>query len=179
MANCFQEAIYLKKRFSITEVKTWTALNVMNELSVQLGHYACILSGNNYVKEIGRNIYDKEDEISDILLQLCAICEKLDIDNYLIELDKYSFISEEKAIIDMIALIGQLEEAIMELEGYRHEKNRQGYTKKEEFILDRISKIFTIIFSIVEVNNYDIIKCFKKMCDNAHAFLDKWGEQNV
>lgn len=74
LENCFDNAIKLKERFKITEKKEWNSLIVILELNIQIGHYTSLLSNNEYTTEKGRKISDKADELSDILLQLCALC---------------------------------------------------------------------------------------------------------
>ena len=72
--NCFNDAINLKERFKLLEEQKWDELTIMDEFMIQLGHYSMLISGEDIAKENGRNIHDYADEISDILLQLCAFC---------------------------------------------------------------------------------------------------------
>lgn len=175
LENEFEKAVKLKKEFQITEQKKWTALQVANELVVQLGHYANILDHDDYSMEYKRKIDDKEDEISDILLQLCALCEKLDIKKEEIKIIDFKFKSEENSLINLMILCGQLTETIMEEDGYRHKKDRAGFISRKEFIIDRISRMFSIVFA--NENKFDYIKSFERMIKSAEKFLKEYKEK--
>lgn len=177
MQNCYLEAIELKNKFKITEDKEWTALTVTNELFVQLGHYSFVVCNNNYTEEIGRNINNSKDELADILLQLCALCGKLNIDKEKIKYYDTKIESVNEAILQLVTLIGQLTETIMELEGYRHNKERIGYVTKKDFIIERINKCFSIVFWIANKEKYDMVLEFNKMKVNALDFLKKYKEE--
>lgn len=175
--ECYEEAIKLKKQFAITEEKKWSALTITNELFVQLGHYSFIICNNTFVKENGRIINNPKDELSDILLQLCALCGKLNIDKNNIK--PYYFIGNSlyESVLQLLTLVGQLTECIMELEGYRHSKERIGYSTKIEFITERINKCLSIIFKIAESQNYDMIYEFNLMKKSSLNFLENYRKE--
>lgn len=175
---CYDEAVKLKEQFKITENKPWTALTVTNEMNVQLGHYCFIICNTEYTKEKGRNIINPKDELADILLQLCALCNKLNIKKERLTSYEVTFDSIYEAILMINVLLGQITESIMEIEGYRHDKNREGYNTKDDFIIERINKCFSIIFLISERQKYDMIEEFYKMKENAVAFLEHFKEVN-
>lgn len=174
--DCYDEAVNLKERFKITENKPWTALTVTNEMIVQLGHYCFIICNTDYTEEKGRNITNPKDELADILLQLCALCNKLNIKKEKILRYEVTFDNISDAILMFNVLLGQITESIMELEGYRHNKSRKGYSTKEDFIVERINKCFSIVFSISEQQNYNMINEFYKMKENAISFLKNYEE---
>ena len=176
--ECYDEAIKLKEQFKITENKPWTALTVINELLVQLGHYCFIICNTEYIKEKERNIINPKDELTDILLQLCSLCNKLNIKKEKLIAYEVTFDSIVKATLMLNVLLGQITEAIMELEGYRHNKERKGYNSKYDFIIERVNKCFSIIFSISERQKYDMIEEFYKMEANAIIFLEHFREEN-
>lgn len=175
--ECYEEAVKLKKQFEITENKKWSALTITNELFVQLGHYSFIVCNNKFVEENGRNINDPKDELADILLQLCALCGKLNIDKKLIKPYYFSETSINESVLQLVTLVGQLTECIMEIEGYRHQKERKGYPTKIEFIIERINKCFSIIFKISENRNYNMISEFYLMKKSALSFLENYRKE--
>lgn len=120
----------------------------------------------------GRKIDNRKDEISDILLQLCALSEKLNIDKEQIVYNKYNYKTEEDTVINLIILCGQLTETIMEEEKYRHKKKRVGFISNRKFIIDRISRMFSIIFSNPDSQEY--IDSFDDMICDAENFLIKF-----
>ena len=195
--KCFEEALNLKERFKLIEDKNWDDLTIMNEFMVQMGHYAMLVSGQEIAKEKGRNIHSIEDEICDILLQCCAFCkfreiskedivleytklrkkynefeDKESIERY-VKFNDMQFTHEKDAIMNIMSLAGQIIEAILEEKKYRFYKPRDEFSSHQEFIIDKISKIFSIIFSIVEYKNIDIIEDFNEMCKDANNFIDK------
>lgn len=40
----FEKAVDLKKRFKKTEDNEWNSMTILNELGVQIGHYAYVLN---------------------------------------------------------------------------------------------------------------------------------------
>ncbi len=175
--ECYDEAIELKKQFEITEDKKWSALTITNELFVQLGHYSFIICNNKFVEENGRIINNPKDELSDILLQLCALCGKLNIDKNHLKSYNFRVTTLNEAVLQLVTLVGQLTECIMELEAYRHSKERLGYSTKIEFIIERINKCFSIIFKIAENQNYDMIFEFNLMKKNSLEFLKNYSKE--
>lgn len=126
----------------------------------------------NIQMKIGRKIDNRKDEISDILLQLCALCERLNIAKEQIVFNKYNYKTQEDTAINLVILCGQLTETIMEEEKYRHKKKRVGFINNKEFIIDRISRMFSIIFSNPDSKEY--IDSFDNMICNAENFLIKF-----
>lgn len=172
--KCYDDAVELKKQFKITENKEWTVLIVINELFVQVGHYSLIICNNEFCKEFGRNIINPKDELADILLQLCALCEKLNIDKKQIKIYATNLKGTEDAVLQIVTLIGQITETVMEIEKYRHSKERIGFETKVQFIIEKINKCFSIIFEIAEKENYDMISEFFLMKEDALKFLNQY-----
>lgn len=175
--DCYDKAIELKRQFRITQDKEWDAMVIMNELVVQLGHYSYIICKSQYTREEGRKINDAGDELSDILLQLCALCGKLNINKKNINEIKPTLKSNVDATLQLVTLVGQITEAIMELEKYRHNKERCGYKNKKDFIIDRICKCFSIIFWIADNEKIDMILEYNKMEKNSIKFLKRYNEK--
>ena len=171
--NCFNDAINLKERFKLLEEQKWDELTIMNEFMIQLGHYSMLISGEDIAKENGRNIHDYADEISDILLQLCAFCNIKKIQKEDIKYKKIICNDEKVIVMNIMSLTGQIIETILEDKKYRFNKERFGYKNKNDFIVDRISKIISLVFSIIEHRKIDIINSFKTMCIDANSFIDK------
>lgn len=128
----------------------------------------------NFQKNIGRIIDNKYDEISDILLQLCALCENLGVNKEMITIYKYNSENEKVSLIDFIILYGQLTEVIMEEKGYRHKKERMDISRRD-FIIERISKMFSILFSSSDSKKY--INAFENMLKDANKFLENFKKE--
>lgn len=77
--NYYDKAIELKERFKVTEDKKWDSLTVISELNVQFGHLTYLLSDYKEYGEKNRNIHNVGDELSDVLLQIFALCNKCKI----------------------------------------------------------------------------------------------------
>lgn len=166
----FDNAIKLKERFKKTEPKKWTSLTVVCELNVQYAHLINTTYHDNYLDEKGRNIVNTNDELCDVLLQLCYLSylEGININN--IKKYKNKKINIEYAII----LLGQLTEAIMEKEKYRFNKNRIGFNSINDFIEDRLLRLFIIVGNFALNNKINIIKEFDLMLIDANNFLDNY-----
>ncbi len=167
---CYDEAIKLKIRFKLTEPREWDSLTTTLEAIVQVGHvYNVLYSNIESVKEVGRNINNIGDELSDVILQLSylAYLEKVDINEII---NNNEFNSNEIECFPI--LIGQLTEALMEENGYRFKKKRKNYDSTKDFVTDRINKLYNLLFNYCETNNIDIIEQFKLMLKDAHRFLD-------
>ncbi len=174
LENCFDNAIKLKERFKITEKKEWNSLIVILELNIQIGHYTSLLSNNEYTTEKGRKISDKADELSDILLQLCALCWKLKIKKQDIILKEYNFNDEFYATLDLQTLLGQISEVLLEEAQYRHYKPRYNFKNHTDFLIEKISKMFSIVIEIGKINKFNMIEEFNIMCKDASNFLDSY-----
>ncbi|HBY20640.1 MAG: hypothetical protein A2Y24_01290 [Clostridiales bacterium GWE2_32_10] len=133
----YKPAVELKEVFKITEKKQWNETTVLMELYVQIGHMGLLIGQDkdliNYSLEVGRNIHSYEDEISDVLLQLIALSNKLKINleeelgNYTIEHMKFDNTSDLEITNSIVVLVGQITEAIMEKKEYRHFKQREKF----------------------------------------------------
>ena len=110
LLNNYDKAIKLSNRFKKTRLLVWTPLDVLNELAIQIGHVFNI--DNKDYSEEGRNINNLGDELSDVLLQLIALSQLLNIN-----LKEYnsSDVVNSYNINDIVVLFGQVTEAIMEI----------------------------------------------------------------
>lgn len=171
--SCYEKAINLKQRFKLIETKKWDDLTIMDEFIIQLGHYSMLVSGEDIAKEKGRNIESFEDELCDILLQLCAFCSIRKIKKKEISFENLQYTDEKNIVLDINSLAGQIIEAILEEKEYRFNKSREGFEDYQAFIIDKISKIYSLIFSIIVYKNINIIQEFNKMCDDANNFISK------
>lgn len=166
----YQNAIELKERFKCIESKEWNSLIVSNELVVQYAHLINTINQDEYLNEKGRNIVNTNDEISDVLLQICYL-------GYMEQVDFFKIEDYEIKEVDIklgIVLLGQLVEALMEKEGYRFKKDRCGFQDNQQFVADRIIKLLLIIYNFSKKNNIDIVSDFKLMLEDASAFLDNY-----
>lgn len=166
----YKNAIELKERFKSIESKNWNSLIVSNELVVQYGHLINTIYQDESLNEDGRNIVNTNDEISDVLLQLCYL-------GYIEQVDFSKIEQYEIKDIDIklgSILLGQLVEVLMEKEGYRYKKDRYGFKNNQLFIEDRIIKLLLIIYNFSKNNNIDIISDFKLMLEDANGFLDSY-----
>ena len=166
----YPKAIELKKKFKIIEKKEWNSITVLAELTVQLSHLYNALYPSDEINEVGRNISNIGDEISDVLLQLSylAYIEKININN----IKKYEDYSYDH-ITGLSVLLGQLTERILEKYDYRFDKNRPGFATPKAFIEDRILKMFAIVDNYAVRKGIDINKEFNDMYEDATSFITK------
>jgi NTP pyrophosphatase (non-canonical NTP hydrolase) len=166
----YPKAIELKKQFRVLEKKEWDETTVLAELTIQVSHLYNVIFSDPAVNEIGRNIHDLGDEISDVLLQLSylAYVENVDVT----KINNYEAYNYNK-LSGVNILLGQLIECILEKNEYRFDKNRPGFNKPEEFIEDRILKLFKLVSNFAESNLIDINTEFEKMYEDATSFISK------
>lgn len=165
----FSKSIDLKKRFEITETKSWTDLCVLNELYVQLGHVYSVLTSNSLNEEY-RNINNLGDEISDVFFQLMLL---LYYSKYDIKKVKYLDTKEENIEALVIAL-GQCSEAILEKNGLRFNKERPGFISLNDYILYKINEMFSILYNYCNANKVNIDFEYNLMLVDANNFLDRY-----
>lgn len=172
--NYYDKAIKLSNEFSVTRSFEWGNLLILNELSIQIGHIYNVVYKNDVVNEKDRIFDNLGDEISDVLLQLIALSDSLNLDLYEIK-DMEMF--DEKDWLSLPILFGQLNEAIMEKEGYRFSKPRKGFSNIDEFIKNRILRLFIITYNISLNYNLDIQKEFELMLEDANGFLARFSKK--
>ena len=177
----YDKSIELKAKFKITEKKTWYPVTVLAELNVQLGHLSYLLSNYKEFGEKNRKIDNYGDELSDVLLQLFALCWKLklDIRTYDSLYDIDSNISPGEALLIFVNIYGQVSEMVMELAGYRHYKIRYGYSKQNKFLLDKISQLINLIFIIADKLEIDLSVEYSLMLKDASKFLENYEKSFV
>lgn len=164
----YENALRLVKAFDSTKEKAWDNLLYLNELYVQLGHVYNVLYPNSNVNEENRKIDNLGDELSDVALQLINLASNLGINMYEIkDMENYN----HNDLNGIPVLLGQLTESVMEMNGYRFQKNRKGFENHLDFAKDRIFKTFIITFNIAKDNNLDMIKEFDDMMEDATGFL--------
>ena len=168
MKTRFTKAIELKKQFRVLEQREWDETTVLKELTIQISHLYNVVYSDPAVTEVGRNIHDQGDEISDVLLQLSylAYIENVDV-NKISDYEDYTY----NQLHGINILLGQLIECILEKNKYRFEKNRPGFNTPDEFIADRILKMFVLISNYAEANLININKEFDRMYEDATSFI--------
>ena len=172
----YNKSIELKEKFKITENKAWGPITVLAELNVQLGHLSYLISEYKEYGELNRNINSYGDELSDVLLQLITLCwkSKLNIQDYDMEYNIDTKITDKEAMLIFTNVYGQVSEMVMEVEKYRHYKIRYGYSTQNEFLLYKISQLINLIFIIANNNNIDLNIEYDKMLTDASGFLDRY-----
>lgn len=167
----YNNALKLVSDFDITKASVWNSKDYLNELYVQLGHVYNVLFSDDSVNEKKRKIDNLGDELSDVLLQLINLARILNIDMYDIkELDKYKY----NEINGLSILLGQLTEAVMEMNECRFKKDRFGFNSSYDFVKDRLFKLFILTYNIAEDHKLDMIKEFDDMLKDANGFLDRF-----
>lgn len=176
--NYYDKAIELKKNFKITEDKNWNAITVLGEMNTQLGHFCLLMSEHKEYKEVGRNIHDIGDELSDIVLQIVALAWKLKLNlkEYEYNYKKVEFSSINDAILSFNVVYGQVSEIILEKYKYRHYKIRYEFSKVNDFILYKLANMLEIIFNIANVLNVNMAHEFDLMLNDANKFLDRFAK---
>lgn len=167
----YSNALRLVSDFDITKEKSWDSKDYLNELYVQLGHVYNVLFSNESVNEEKRIIDNLGDEISDVLLQLINLARILNIDMYEIKnLEGYNY----NELNGLSILLGQLTEAVMEMNECRFKKDRFGFDSSYDFVKDRLFKLFILTYNIAVDHNLDVIKEFDDMLKDANGFLDRF-----
>lgn len=167
----YSNALRLVSDFDITKEKSWDSKDYLNELYVQLGHVYNVLFSNESVNEEKRKIDNLGDEISDVLLQLINLARILNIDMYEIKnLKEYNY----NELNGLSILLGQLTEAVMEMNECRFKKDRFGFDSSYDFVKNRLFKLFILTYNIAVDHNLDIIKEFADMLKDANGFLDRF-----
>lgn len=169
--NYYEKARKLSDDFSITRDFDWTPLLILNELAIQVGHIYNIAYSSEAVNEPNRAFTNLGDELSDVLLQLIALADSMNINMYHIK--DLKPIKEDDWLAFPV-LFGQLNEAVMEKYGFRFNKPRSGFKTTDEFIENRILRLFDITYQIALKYNLDIEKEFQLMLDDANAFLKRF-----
>ncbi len=167
----FEESLKLKKRFKITEKKDWQSLDIMNELSVQVGHVLTVVN-NSTLLENGRKIDDLGDEVSDIIFQLILLSHSLGIS---VEFFKKLNMTEND-IDSFLIVFGQCNECLLETNGLRFSKPRLGFENSEDFIAFKINQMFEIIFNFCDLRKINIDVEYNKMLIDANNFLDRYAK---
>ena len=177
----YDDSIKLKERFKITESKVWRPITVLAELNVQLGHLSYLISNYKEYGETNRRIDNYGDELSDVLLQLIALCwkSKIDIISYDSKYDIDDKINNDEALIMFMNIYGQVSEMVMEIDKYRHYKIRYGYSTQKEFLLDKISQLINIVFIIANNCNINLDEEYGKMLIDAGGFLERYEKTST
>ena len=169
----YKNALKLVSNFDITKKKKWDPQIYLNELYVQLGHVYNVLFSNDNVNEDKRKIDNLGDELSDVLLQLINLAKIMNIDMYEIKaLKDYSYDN----INGISILLGQLTEAVMEINDCRFRKDRAGFDTSYDFVKDRLFKLFIITYNISKEYKLDMIEEFSAMCKDANGFLKRFRQ---
>lgn len=163
----YDKSIELKKRFKITEKKSWDYLTVINELNVQIGHVFSVTKDSLH-KEEYRNINNFGDEISDVFFQLFLLVYYCNYD-----ISKIVYNSSDSTLDSFIIVLGQCTEALLEKKGLRFEKSREGFSDNDKYIMNKISNMFSIIYNYSN-SRCDIRKEYELMLIDANNFLDKY-----
>lgn len=174
----YSKALKLVSDFDITKENTWDSKDYLSELYVQLGHVYNVLFSNDNVNEKNRKIDNLGDELADVLLQLINLARILNIDMYEIKKsDDYDY----NEINGLSILLGQLTEAVMEMNECRFKKDRFGFNSSYDFVKDRLFKLFILTYNIAEDHKLDMIEEFNAMLKDANGFLDKFrkGERKT
>lgn len=171
----YTASVELKEKFKITEEKEWNGLTVLNELQVQIGHVAHIISDNKSFGEKGRHISDIGDEISDVILQLFSYSTKVRIDLRNLEFcEELNDDTISSNMMNLLIVIGKLAEITLENEKYRHYKIRYGFPEIKNYLISLFNEFFQIIFSIIKYLNLNIDEEYEKMLKDANKFLDRY-----
>lgn len=171
----YKSALKLVSDFDITKNKAWNPQIYLNELYVQLGHVYNVLFANENVNENKRKIDNLGDELSDVLLQLINLAKIMNINMY--DIKDYKDFKYDN-INGITILLGQLTEAVMEINECRFKKSRYGFDSSYDFVKDRLFKLFIITYNISKDYKLDMIKEFDDMLKDANGFLDRFRKGN-
>ena len=167
----YNRSLILSEAFSKTREKDWDPLVILNELGVQIGQIYNIIYHNEIVSEKNRIFSNLGDELSDVLMQLIALSDAMNINFYEIkdfqEVQEFNWLS-------LPILFGQLNESVMEKYHYRFSKPREGFATIDDFIKNRIFLLFYVTFEIGKFHGLDLEKEFEEMILDATNFLNKF-----
>ena len=163
----------LRKGFYELEQKKWTAIVYWSELFIQLQHFIFATSdikSRNAIKESFRNICNIEDEICDVIYQIINILKiyKLKIESNMICNLEYDSESELKEIC--VVLCGQIGDAILRIDLYKHNNGRTIFLEKE-LILKNCFYIMYLMFQYAHSKNINIRNAFNEMTTNAKNYI--------
>lgn len=164
----YDQALLLSHAFEKTRKCSWNALIILNELSIQIGQIYNIIYQNDVVNEGTRRFSNLGDELSDVILQLIALADVMNINMFQICNDDFS---SERNFMALPILFGQLNESVMEKYGYRFLKSREGFETIDSFIENRIYRLFYIVFDIASFHHLNMEEEFKDMLEDAQNFL--------
>jgi len=167
----YESAQLLSRSFEKTRKHSWNSLVILNELGIQIGQIYNIVYQNDMVNEGHRRFSNLGDELSDVILQLIALADSLEIN--LFEIQNYQFPSELN-FMSLPILFGQLNESVMEKLGYRFSKPREGFLKIEDFIRDKIYRLFYVVFQLSTFHGLNMEQEFSEMIFDAQHFLLKF-----
>ena len=170
----YKPALHLSEAFSTTREKDWGPLIILNELGVQIGQIYNIIYRNDVVSEQGRVFNNLGDELSDVLLQLMALANSMNINFFAIKDFQEVF---EFNWMSLPIIFGQLNESIMEKYGYRFLKPRKGFDSIDSFIQHCIFLLFTISFQIASFHGLNMETEFQNMILDANGFLNRFQKE--
>lgn len=171
----YKSALKLVSDFDITKNKEWNPRDYLNELYVQLGHVYNVLFANEDINESKRKIDNLGDELSDVLLQLINLAKIMNINMY--DIKDYKDFKYDN-INGITILLGQLTEAVMEINECRFKKSRDGFDSSYDFVKDRLFKLFIITYNISKDYKLNMVKEFEDMLKDANGFLDRFRKGN-
>ena len=163
----------LRKGFYELEQRMWTNIMYWSELSIQLQHFIFATSNNknkNKIKESFRDISNVEDEICDVIYQLINILKSynLRIDRNMFCDLEYTSEMELKEIC--IVLSGQIGDAILRIEHYKHSSTQTVFSDKE-LIRNNCFYIMCLMFEYAYGHGINIRYAFDKMLEDAKNYI--------
>lgn len=179
--DLIDEAVDLRKRFAVTESKKWDLTKGVSELVVQVGHLGLaleLIETDSEIEEIGRNIHNVEDELSDCLFQiilvlLCIGIPKDEIsDTISSTFAKQMTTDQQLTYNSAVVLSSQMVESLMKINGIRFASKRDlKYDDELAFLKDRSTLMLSHIVSLYKLCSINLTRSFMNMKEDAVSFL--------
>jgi hypothetical protein len=162
----------LRARFADTAPQPWTATTAAAELTVQMGHLAlCLLHRRQAdtadTDDPQRPILNIGDELADVLLSALSVTTLADSDPADLEQAHPTTGDETDGFLRLLVSAGQLAEAAMVHDGYRHRP-----TGRPPSISSACARAVDSCDSVAAQLDLDLLGEFRAMVTDADTFLD-------
>jgi len=178
LSELSSKVISLRLAFQAVELHPWTAREIAEELTVQVGHLivAYLISRDKDAPvEVNRGIASLEDELADVGFHLVAlgIYSGVGAD----ELESFSPVSvpdnTTHGLLQLSALAGQILESVMSTLSIKFPLDRPGHGTEELFMRDRIKTAIALLSWISTDLGVGLDAALDRMFEDARHFLRK------
>lgn len=175
LSSALMDVRRLRQGFASTAPQQWTATTAAAEITVQLGHVArCLLhrrgGDTTDIDDPQRPIANLGDELADVLLAALSVTTLAGMEPDPGSRRDARSTNEMDAFLRLLAWAGQLAEAAMVGEGFRHQP-----TGKPPSIPAASATVVTACEAVADHFGLDLLTEFRAMVTDADAFLNERG----